>query len=262
MIPDYSIKALYPLALAEGEGIGTAYEYYAKRRALARWLKGRPRPGGVLIAGLPEKYGSSLDFIQLGHDLGASKLLVIDDRRGALEKVRAGVTAAQQSGALRGVAPEYFYAADLAALDQVDVGFDLCLSSEVLQRLEEPSRTPYLEHLCRLSTAVALFVPNAGNRSHTTLSGLAGMDLSELRSLAGKFGSVVQAGYVDMPPFPPGLSRSPEQRTKAAAGRLEALAMAGLGYYARMENSFPNGWRRAHAHIIYGFIEARRHVDA
>ena len=34
-----SIKSLYPLALAEGEGVGTAYEYFAKRLILGRWLE-------------------------------------------------------------------------------------------------------------------------------------------------------------------------------------------------------------------------------
>ena len=38
-IHKHSIKTLYPLALAEGEGVGTAYEYFTKRLHLVRWLK-------------------------------------------------------------------------------------------------------------------------------------------------------------------------------------------------------------------------------
>ena len=66
-----SIKSLYPLALAEGEGVGTAYEYFAKRLHLARWLKGTKPPQHILIAGLPEKYGASLDFMLLASEVEA-----------------------------------------------------------------------------------------------------------------------------------------------------------------------------------------------
>ncbi len=42
MLHQISIKTLYSLALAEGEGVGTAYEYFAKRLILASWLNGKP----------------------------------------------------------------------------------------------------------------------------------------------------------------------------------------------------------------------------
>ena len=68
MLPLRSISSLYPLALAEGEGIGTAYEYYAKRLVLARWLASLRPPQRLLIVRLPEKCGKSLDFILLARD--------------------------------------------------------------------------------------------------------------------------------------------------------------------------------------------------
>jgi hypothetical protein len=255
MFPQRSIKALYPLALAEGEGIGTAYEYYAKRRMLARWLANLKRLRSILIAGLPEKYGCSLDFFQVAQDLSVSKLVVVDDRPQALEKARISVARAQTDGALAGVLPEYLQVTEMSSLKELGGSFDLCLGSEVLQRLDNVGRHHYVERLSELAPALGLFAPNAGNRSHTTLSGLSGVALTELLELAGPTGSLVQAGYIDMPPFPPGLTRSPEQRTRAAAGRLEGLAMAGLGCYACLEPSFPSAWRRSHAHIVYGFIE-------
>lgn len=43
-LPYRSIKSLYALALAEGEGVGTAYEYFAKRLAMSRWLPAAWRP--------------------------------------------------------------------------------------------------------------------------------------------------------------------------------------------------------------------------
>ena len=52
MIRKMSVGQLYPLALAEGEGVGTAYEYLAKRLVLAPWLGKRFRPGSVVIAAI------------------------------------------------------------------------------------------------------------------------------------------------------------------------------------------------------------------
>jgi hypothetical protein len=257
MLPHFSIRTLYPLALAEGEGVGTAYEYYAKRQALARWLKTLPVPRTLLIAGLPEKYGSSLDFLQLAQDLGIAKPVVVDDRADALQRLSQSVAAARKAGALFDVHPEYIQLDGLNSLTGLEGAFDLCLGSEVLQRMDNRPRNEYFTQLCGLAPAVGVFAPNGENRSHTTLSGLSGIALAELRALIRDRGLLVQSGYVDMPPFPPGLTRSAEQRAKAAAGRLEALAMAGLGCYARLEGGLPEVWRRSHAHIVYGFVENR-----
>jgi hypothetical protein len=257
MLPCHSIKSLYPLALAEGEGIGTAYEYYAKRRALARWLAQLGRPRNMLIAGLPEKYGSSLDFFLIAQDISAGKVVVVDDRLHALDKLRHGLAEAQAAGELTSVYPDYVHVAEMARLDELSSDFDLCLGSEVLQRMKKGSRHEYVERLCKLASAVGLFVPNGSNASHTSLSGLAGLALSELQALAESAGSLVKAGYVDMPPFPPGLTRSAEQRTRAAAGRLEGLAMNGLSYYACLESYFPSAWQRSHSHIVYALIEKK-----
>jgi len=257
MLSSHSIKSLYPLALAEGEGIGTAYEYYAKRRTLARWLPKLGRPRNMLIAGLPEKYGSSLDFFLVAQDISAGKVVVVDDRPHALDKLRHSLAEAQAAGELTSIYPEYLRVAEMARLDELSGDFDLCLGSEVLQRMKKGGRHDYVERLCRLAPAIGLFAPNGGNASHTNLSGLSGMTLSELQDLGESAGSLVEAGYVDMPPFPPGLTRSAEQRKRATAGRLEGLAMNGLGYYARLESCFPSAWRRSHSHIVYAFIEKK-----
>ena len=104
MLRNISIKELYVLALAEGEGVGTAYEYFAKRLTLARWLKGGKRPSSILIAGLPQKYGTSLDFLQLADELGAA-VTIADERPFALEKLQGALQAAQKEGWLTAVSP-------------------------------------------------------------------------------------------------------------------------------------------------------------
>ena len=65
----YDIKSLYAINLVEGEGLGTAYEYYAKFRKLENFINSIKKPKRILIAGLPEKYGLSMDFFLLGQML-------------------------------------------------------------------------------------------------------------------------------------------------------------------------------------------------
>ncbi|NKQ37126.1 MAG: class I SAM-dependent methyltransferase [Chloroflexi bacterium] len=248
----YSIKSLYTPALAEGEGVGTAYEYFAKRLVLRPWLKRLPPIKRMLIAGLPEKYGSSLDFLLLAEELGAAAVIV-DDRPEAIEKLQNSLAAAQAQDWLTGCQPETRIVADMSALAEVEPSFDLVISSEVLQRLTEAGRQTYVARVVALGTAVALFCPNAANPAHTNLSGLNGLTLDELSRLVtlSPCHPVTLSGYIDMPPFPPGIVRDEDQRAQASSGRMEALAMWGLGYYARLEKVIPASVRRRQSHIVY-----------
>ena len=260
MLQSFSIKSLYPLALAEGEGVGTAYEYFAKRLVLSRWLKGQQRPSRILIAGLPEKYGSSLDFLLLVEELGA-EVTVVDDRPSALEKLQSSLLAAQNAGWLTAVTPQTKLVDSLGDLSTASGSIDLAISSEVLQRLGAVEQRNYVKQVAGLATAVALFAPNGDNPAHTNISGLSGIRLDELRAhvtvppkrpkVAHR---VTQSGYIDMPPFPPGITRTDDQREQATSGKLEAIAMWGLGYYARAERFLPQTIRRSQSHIVYSLF--------
>lgn len=253
MLKSFSIKSLYALALAEGEGVGTAYEYYAKRLALGRWLKQIGRPKRMLVAGLPQKYGSSLDFLLLAEELGA-EVTVADERPLALTKLQSSMAAAQGAGWLTAVFPHTHLVANLADLSEIDGPFDLCLSAEMLQRMAAVDRPRYVARLRELGTAVALFCPNADNPAHTNLSGLSGLTLAQLQSLFSPAPPLPRSGYIDMPPFPPGVIRSEEQREQATSGKFEAFAMWGLGYYARAEKILPTAVRRRQSHIVYALV--------
>jgi hypothetical protein len=258
MLKTISIKSLYVLALAEGEGVGTAYEYFAKRLVLRPWLAGQNRPSRILIAGLPEKYGSSLDFVQLAQELGAS-VTVVDERSSALDKFQNSLAVAQREGWLTAVAPQIIAIDKMTNISASDSPFDLAISSEVLQRLKPVEQSDYLEQMVELATAVALFTPNGDNPAHTKISGLAGLQLTELHSLviASPFHPVTLSGYIDMPPFPPGITRSDEQRGQATSGKLEAFAMWALGFYARAERFLPRTIRRSQSHIVYALIRSQ-----
>jgi len=254
MLPHRSISALYPLAMAEGEGLGTAYEYYAKRLVLARWLARLRPPERLLIAGLPEKYGSSLDFFLLAQDLAVPKVVVIEDRPWALEKCRRSLAAAQALGELTGIRPQFVPVTEMGLTRELSGEFDLCLGSEVLQLLDASGRRRYVSSFANLAPFLAIFVPNGDNSSHRAISGLSGLSLRELRALMELEGVSATCGYVDMPPFPPGLSRSAAQRARAVNSKLERLVMRALGYYARLATSFPSAWRRLYSHIVYACV--------
>ncbi|HEY5240189.1 MAG TPA: hypothetical protein VIJ22_01935 [Polyangiaceae bacterium] len=238
-----SIDELYPYALAEGEGVGTAYEYVAK----ARFFHARLRRGArVLVAGLPERYGTSLDFAILAHRAGA-ELLVVDERAEAIERARRAIAAMQADGRLAGLEPIYRRIASLDALVDVEP-CDAVLSCEVLQRVPSTSRRALAATLRSRAPVGAVFVPNGDNESHVRISGLDGLSRRELESLFD--GQACRFGYVDMPPFPPGIARTAEQRTKAATGVAEALGMRALDVFCAAEPFVPTLLKRHLAHIV------------
>lgn len=253
MLFAYTIKDLYALALGEGEGMGTAYEYYAKRLVLGPWLRDLGTTRSVLIAGLPERYGLSLDFLLLGTELGAT-VTIADNRPESLEALLEAREQLVSSGMFQLAEPQTVLARDFAQLEEAGTDYDLALSSEVLQRLAPPDRRPFVENVARRSRAFAIFAPNGDNPAHTSRSGLSGLRLEELRSLADHMSA--KTGYIDMPPFPPGITRSDEQREHATTGAFEQMVMWGLGHYARREHWFPAGVRERQSHIVYALNAA------
>jgi hypothetical protein len=254
MLSDLSIKTLYGLALAEEEGVGTAYEYYAKRLVLARWLKDLTPPRNILIAGLPQKYGASLDFIQLAAEFEA-QVTVVDERPGALEKLQACLARAREQGWFPDLIVETVQVTDLRHMSELSGKFDLTLSSEVLQRIAAGKQSGYLSRLRLRAGGLAIFCPNAGNSAHTNISGLSGLHVEELGALLT--GLEASVGYIDMPPFPPGITRSEEQREQATSGIMESAVMFGLNYYARIERFLPQALRSRQSHIVYAFLVNR-----
>jgi hypothetical protein len=240
-----AIGALYPYALAEGEGVGTAYEYVAKARVVRRLIAGLRRGGRVLVAGLPEKYGTSLDFAILAHKI-AAELHVADDRAAAIDRARCAIESMQAAGRLTGLQVSYRRVDALAAVSSGGP-HDLVLSCEVLQRVAPAARIGFARALRAAAPRGAVFVPNAENGSHLEISGLAGLSLRGARALF----EGARSGYVDMPPFPPGIARSPEQRARASTGWAEAAAMRMLDVYCATERAVPGAVKRHFAHIVW-----------
>ena len=250
-----NIKSLYAINLVEGEGVGTAYEYYAKLRKLKKFVNSIPPPKKILIAGLPEKYGCSMDFFLLGNILQA-ETVVIDERSEALEKAEKTFHILQSKDYFVDAKVSFFKIDRLTEFNNGNIWkqkFDLALCSEVLQRLDSEQKS-YLANVKKIAKNLALFAPNRGNKSHADLSGLKSIFLEELLKYFQEEESkeiIYDYGYIDMPPFPPGLNRSPEKRAQAAENRLESFLMKGLEIYNICENIFPKYIKKKIAHIVY-----------
>jgi hypothetical protein len=257
-----SIKSLYPINLIEGEGVGTSYEYYAKLRKLKKFVRSIGRPKRILIAGLPEKYGLSMDFFLLGQMLQA-ETVAIDERPDVLQRVRTALLTIKYRDLFNDTNIVLMRADSIADFNN-DNGlfkekFDLALSSEVLQRLDGAQET-YISSLKKAAKNFAVFAPNRGNESHATLSGLKGIYLEELLKHCSGGSSdetIYDYGYIDMPPFPPGVTRSQEKREQAAESRLESSLMKGLEIYSLCENLIPKFIKKKIAHIVYIMVKSQ-----
>jgi hypothetical protein len=207
------LQRLYNLALLEKEGLGTAYEYYVKTMLIKRLLKGF-RPRSVLIYGLPERYGCSLDFFYMFRN---AKIHVLETR---LVRLKKCLEANKKAGLSR---PEI--------VKKVEGKYDLIVSSEAFHRLGAREVNTVINH----AGTVLIFVPNKGNTSHTAVSGLKGLSL---KTLQNRFQA--KGGYIDMPPFPPGIK---------AKGKPKWYHFAILWVWAHIEWMLP--LKRRFAHICY-----------
>jgi len=251
MLPHLALKMLYPLALTEGEGLGMAYEYFVRRRLMAGWLKTRPQPRRLLIAGLPERHGFSLDFFLMAQEWSA-ELVVVDERPQRLEKCQKVVAAAQRQGYFHNLNPTYLPVSDLIHLRELNQTFDLALCAEVLQRIPADWVSRYWRTLWERANAIALFAPNASNPAHLTYNRLPGLYLDDMRTIAlMAHEEQVRIGYLDMPPFPPGMSRSQAQRERSLSGPWNMTTVSLLEMVGRLEPFFWSRWHRGRAHTVY-----------
>ncbi|MBI5788926.1 MAG: hypothetical protein HZA78_08750 [Candidatus Schekmanbacteria bacterium] len=286
----------YPIAMAEGEGAGTAYEYYVKARALRKVLAQTGQPKSLLILGLPERYGFSFDFLLLAQDMYCQRVLVIDERPERMERFKQGYNQLITAGVIKPIPNLEF--ADCPADKGIGVNlnvaqgfspagshnvcvqsgadlkvcatdkclkstllankgeFDLFISCEVLQRLAPNEQPDYWKAGLKSAKAGVVFTPNADNPDHAAHSGLKTVNIQTMRQQAqAAGGEILIDGYLDLPPFPPGIKRSDKQRESAGQG-LFRLAFWGIEQWAKLENCFSLNYRKKSAHIV--FVAAKR----
>ena len=252
----HSINDYYLPAYLEGEGVGTAYEYFAKRRIIHKYIKGKTIRN-ILIVGLPEKYGYSMDFVILGDSISA-RITILEDRQAKIDKAKEIISELQSRKILSNNLNISFQKVD-NFLNFKNAGiYDLVLTCETLQRIESPK--DFVESYNKMSKIFIAFCPNGDNESHNTLSGLKSIPLSKLKKEVFQLIPVKEYGYIDFPPFPPGIKLSEEKRQNVNEGWLQGIAMRILGMYCRMEPLYPSFLKKRFAHIVYFvIIQPQRH---
>lgn len=223
------LRQFYSLALEEGEGLGTAYEYISKLKLLKPYLNSQK----ILIYGLPEKYGWSLDFLYILSKHNC-KVHVYDERK---EKIR------QYSKIVDTLLKKGIIQRKPKIVKDIKEVYDAIFSSEVIQRLDKNMLQCYFDDIKKFSKKSLIFFPNACNKSHCFFSKL---NSYRPENIAKFFEQTVKTGFVDMPPFPPGLSLK-SNRKRENLKWLIPLFRAWL--FA--EKICPNQIKKRFSHIAY-----------
>jgi len=245
-----SFEIAYQLATAEGEGIGTAYEYLAKQRVIIKAINQFGSPKNVLIAGLPEKYGYSLDFVYFCKHIGADAV-VADERKKKL-KVFAKIFSKLKK-------QRFFTNTKLTLLEitnwsdiSFDSIFDFAISCEVIQRLDIAERAEYVRSIGKIANNIIFFVPNAENAAHAKISKLRALKLDELKKLCMEANyKLISYGYIDMPPFPPGLKQKKMGKFGISNMKMNFFFKILLIAWSILERKIPPAILKKQSHMIY-----------
>lgn len=200
-IYNFNIFNLYSIAVLEGEGWGTAYEYCAKLPFLNRLFE-KTCAKKVMILGLPEKYGFSMDFILYCYFNKINRIIVIDERK---EKIDDFSKVLKNVSAHLGISPNIEMKKVNSWSEIQTDPVDVIMSSEVLQRLDNISKNAYIKFILKNAKNYIIFVPNGKNQAHESISGLKTLYLKQLMWIFKKT-KFTGSGYLDCPPNPPGIS--------------------------------------------------------
>lgn len=250
-----SLVQMYPLNLLENEGVGLTYEQVVKWRLLSRNFFNFKGIKSILVPGLCQKYGLGLDYLMLAYYLKA-KIIVVDERADALTRLSKLIKEINNLG--------FSFASNQIKLIRVNslVNFklkdrvDLAINSVVLQQYNLEQRKIFMANLLPKCQKAAFFVPNAANRSHALISGLATLSIEELRnSIKGLDKSRKSLfGYLDAPPFPPGIKRSSQQRNNLLSSVLGKNLISFLELWSVGERYVPQPILKKFAHLVYLLI--------
>jgi len=206
------IRELFSLAKAEGEGLGTAYEYYVKIQLLRKHFKS---PKKILVYGLPSKYGYSLDHFYYAK-LACAEVELLEPSQKLVDGLRNSI------GKTNLDMPK--------VITRPDEDYGLILSTTSTHNWN----SGFFRYAAKNNSAV--FVPNHDNASHQEITMLKGFTLKELRQKLPE----ARIGSVDMPPFPPGI------RKKGGDG---AWMLPILAIYGTMEPVLP--FKKRYAHLNF-----------
>lgn len=197
-------KSMHYAARLGGEGYGTAYEYMAKARFLVRVKHdlGCEDIDKLLILGLPQKYGLSLDFLFWAEYLRVSEVLVFDTREGKLDAFLKGKQWLVDKGILKDLPIQVLR--DWQSLSGLDLSSSVIVSCESFQSWDEEKRR-FAGKLYGSARCGFCFVPNDYNDAHRKITHLPTIEGNNLERY---FSNVLSKAYLDCPPVPSGFEIS------------------------------------------------------
>jgi hypothetical protein len=246
-----SFVHMYPLNLLEREGLGLTYEHFVKWRLLQRFFSKTFIPKSILVAGLSQKYGFNVDFLMLAHFLQA-KIYFLDERGQKLKKLNQAIRKVKKKG--------YTFKQNQIQLIKVedlikhkfDKTIDLLINCEVLQQYNKAKRINFMENFLPICQIAAFFAPNKKNKAHLLISKLPALTVNQLKDSVKRDNfEIFSTGFIDAPPFPPGIKRTNEQRGKLQNSLFGKTMMLFLTLWAFLEKILPKPFLKKKAHLVY-----------
>lgn len=239
----------------QGEGWGTAYEYWVKYVYLLKTTARNQPIKRILIAGLPEKFGLGLDFLIFAQ-IKQCACVVVDERP---EKI------AQISKLTEYLVHELFLQEHLFTFVISDIReftkkalstekFDLVLNCEYLQRLSSSVREITIGDILNIAERGIFFVPNKdheGHKMHSALHALTKEDTNQWKHSIEHM-CYYHYRYIDFPPWPAGITlHSGIQRDNLKRKLyITYIVSCMLMIWAVIAENLPEGIRRKKCHML------------
>jgi hypothetical protein len=248
------MKKLYEVALLEGEGLGTAYEYYMKRMLLNRLFFKFGIPRTICVFGVPEKYGSSMDFCLLAGDVKADSVTIYDEREQAVKKCRIAAEKVKERGIISDLVLEF---SQKEGMELKGKQFDFITNCDVFQRFEEEKALSMINDAASNSSYSLFFLPNGYNVNHVASPDRKAIDPVLFVEKVKKSVEVLEWGYVDMPPFPSGSRISEQKRSAVKSGIFSFGVFLVLKLWAVFEAMLPFFIKKKFAHAFYIIVRRK-----
>ena len=206
----FSWKAMHYAAWLGGEGYGTTYEYMAKARFLVKVksILGCDGATQLLILGLPQKYGLSLDFLFWVDYLEVENIMVFDTRDDLLVDFMECRQYLIDEGLIKNIPIKDIR--DWDHLDEMDLSSCIVVSCESFQAFDEDEKVLAAKTYNRAKYGFC-FVPNDYNEAHRKITHLPTIKENNLNKY---FTNILTDCYLDCPPVPSGFELPSSGRDK------------------------------------------------
>lgn len=250
------MKTFYNIALLEGEGLGTAYEYYVKRRFLKKIIQKIGNPKNICIFGLPQNHGLSMDFCLLASDYKAD-ITIVEERENSVRKCEEVLSVLKGNNIISDVNVRIIKGSGMDVNDE----FDLLVSTEVLQKYSDEERKLIIAKAVSISKILVFFVPNSSNINCVKPLSSSGVQFHPLIEELGNSYEIIDCGYMDMPPFPSGVKVSDTSKGRMKEAKIfMVLVFLALKTWSLLELILPSFIKKNFAHISYVMISKREEM--